>query len=39
MKYRHVTEDLRAINALVSSGRIDSEEARELREYIVSLGA
>lgn len=39
MKYRHVDEDLRAIRALFRAGRIDADEAREMLDYVVSLGA
>ncbi len=37
MRYKHIGEDLLAISTLLQAGRIDSFEAHELREYVVSL--
>jgi hypothetical protein len=37
MEYRHITEDLVAISTLLRAGKIDSMEAREMREYVESL--
>jgi len=37
MKYQHVKEDLMAIDYLVRTGRIDSIEAHEMREYLESI--
>ena len=37
MKYNQFIEDLHAISALLYVGKIDSEEAHEMREYVESL--
>lgn len=37
MKYRYVKDDVLAINALLEAGRIELEEANEMRRYLEEL--
>lgn len=39
MKYRHVKDEVLAINALLEAGRIELEEANEMRRYLEELAA